>query len=74
MVHGWYLYETQPLRINAIDRQVITWKKHGEINNNNNMFKIYFTFENFFDINIKKNKKIFVSRNIKPFKPPLNLW
>jgi hypothetical protein len=30
MVHGWYLYETQALRIDAIDRQVITWKNHGK--------------------------------------------
>jgi len=32
MVYGWYLYETQPLRIDAINRQVITWQKHGKIN------------------------------------------
>jgi hypothetical protein len=51
MVHGWYLYETQPLRIDAIDRQVITWPKHGKINKHNNMFKLYFTFETIFDIN-----------------------
>jgi hypothetical protein len=40
MVYGWYLYETQPLRIDAIDRQVVTWQKHGKINRKNNMFKI----------------------------------
>jgi hypothetical protein len=74
MVHGWYLYETQPLRIDFIDKQIITLKKHGKINNNNNMFKFYFTFETIFDINIKKKSKTFVSRNIKPFKLQLNLW
>jgi hypothetical protein len=30
MVHGWYLYKTQPLKIDGIDRQVITWKTHGK--------------------------------------------
>jgi hypothetical protein len=54
MVHGWCLYETQPLKIDATDRQVITWKRHGKTNKNNNMLKIYFTFETIFDININQ--------------------
>jgi hypothetical protein len=57
MVHGWYPYETHPLTIDAIDRQVITRQKHGKINKNNNMFKTYFTFETIFDTSIKNNQK-----------------